>query len=67
MSKNKKPSLELSTIEANAIMVMLETEIESYFDYDFNPVSEWETIHHAAHRLLAYQKFKQWYMETHND
>lgn len=67
MSKNKKPALELSPIEANAIMVMLETEIEACFDYCFNPVSEWETVDIMAYKLLGYQKFKKWYMETHND
>jgi len=57
--------LELSPPEANALMVMLEGEIETLFD-DFDPIADWEFADLYAYKLLAYKKYKEWYLETHN-
>ena len=65
--KIKRP-LDLSPPEANALMVMLESEIETIFTFgDYDPIAEWEHADLYAYKLLAYHKFKQWYMETHDD
>ena len=57
--------LELSSPEANALMVMLESEIETLFD-DFDPIADWEFAHLYAYKLLAYNKYKEWYLGAHN-
>jgi len=57
--------LELSPPEANALMVMIESEIETLFD-DFDPIADWEFADLYAYKLLAYKKYKEWYLETHN-
>ena len=60
--------LELSKEQANAIMVMLDDAIESTFNYDIiNAIDDWKTIHYDAYKLLAYQTFKQWYLESFDD
>ena len=65
--KIKRP-LNLSPLEANALMVMLESEIETVFVYgDYDPINDWEHADLYAYKLLAYHKVKQWYMETHDD
>jgi len=65
MSKDKTVKLELTPTDANALMVMIESEIETTFTYgDIDPISEWEEIHQYAYKLLAYQKFKTWYKEN---
>ena len=67
MSNNKAP-LKLSPLEANAIMIMLDAEMQTIFsDEGIDPVADWELIHFHAYQLLAYQKFKQWYVENYND
>ena len=60
-----KTPLDLSPSEANALMVMLESEIETLFD-DFDPIADWEFAHLYAYKLLAYNKYKEWYLETHD-
>tara|TARA_B100001057_G_scaffold127157_3_gene126148 strand:+ start:7238 stop:7444 length:207 start_codon:yes stop_codon:yes gene_type:complete len=57
--------LELFSPEANALMVMIENEIETVFD-DFDPIADWEFADLYAYKLLAYKKYKEWYLETHN-
>ena len=57
--------LELSPPEANALMVMIENEIEALF-VDFDPIADLEFADLYAYKLLAYKKYKEWYLETHN-
>ena len=65
--KIKRP-LDLSPPEANALMVMLESEIETIFTYgDYDPIAEWEFADLYAYKLLAYKSYKDWYMENHGD
>jgi len=65
--KIKRP-LDLSPPEANALMVMLESEIETIFTYgDYDPIAEWEFADLYAYKLLAYKRYKDWYMENHGD
>lgn len=56
----KNISLDLSPIEANAIMIMLEESLEGHFSY-FGDIREWETFDLDAARLVAYQKFRKVY------
>tara|TARA_B100001287_G_scaffold68070_3_gene55848 strand:- start:294 stop:524 length:231 start_codon:yes stop_codon:yes gene_type:complete len=68
--KIKRP-LDLSPPEANALMVMIESEIETTFDYGYNsygidPIADWEHADLYAYKLLAYKKYKEWYLETHD-
>jgi hypothetical protein len=68
MSKDKTVKLELTRTEANALMVMIEDDMETIFSYGgIDPISEWENIHLYAYKLLAYQKYKTWYMENCDD
>ena len=63
MSKEKIVKLELTPTDANALMVMLESEMETTFTYGgIDPINEWEEIHLYAYKLLAYQKYKTWYL-----
>ena len=65
MSKERIVKLELTPIDANALMVMLESEMETTFTYgDIDPINEWEQIDLYAYKLLAYQKYKTWYQEN---
>jgi hypothetical protein len=65
MSKEKIVKLELTPVDANALMVMLESEMETTFTYgDIDPINEWENIHLYAYKLLAYQTYKAWYQEN---
>lgn len=57
--------LDLSPPEANALMVMIENEIETLFD-DFDPIADWEFADLYAYKLLAYKTYKQWYLENHH-
>lgn len=69
MSRKKKPMIiELSEEQANAIMLMMESDLESIFNYGggIDPVADWETIHYHAYQLLAYQAFKQRYKDTYD-
>ena len=68
MSKKNKTTLELTPMEANALMVMLDSEMETIFTYDgIDPIADWESADLYAYRLLAYKTYKQWYMENHGD
>ena len=61
--KTPKP-LNLTPLEANAILVMLEASLEAWHPH-FDPIADWETLHLDAYRFLAYHTFKTWYVETH--
>ena len=65
MSKDKTVKLELTPTDANALMVMIESEMETIFTYgSIDPINEWEQIDLYAYKLLAYQKYKTWYQYT---
>jgi len=65
MSEEKTVCLELTPMDANALMVMIEADMEATFTYSsIDPINEWEEIHLYAYKLLAYQKFKTWYQEN---
>ena len=68
MTKKKTKALELTPEQANALMVMLESEIETIFTFgDYDPIADWEFADLYAYRLLAYKTYKQWYMDNHHD
>jgi hypothetical protein len=68
MSKKKTTALELSPEQANALMVMLESEVETVFaPSEFDPIADWEFADLYAYKLLAYKTYKDWYMENHFD
>ena len=64
MAKSKTIWLQLTPIEANAIMVMLDGEMENTHDVCGIDLKEWETLDLEAYKLLAFHKFKTWYMEN---
>jgi hypothetical protein len=64
MSKGNTIWLELTRNEANAIMVMLDAEIENTHEVLGINLNEWETLDLEAYKLLAFHKFKTWYMEN---
>ena len=69
MSKKQKSIvIELPQEQANAILVMLESDLESLFHFGggIDPIADWETVHHQAYQLLAYQAFKEKYLETYD-
>ena len=67
MTKKKPKALELTPEQANALMVMLESEIETIFEYGgIDPIADWEHADLNAYKLLAYKKYKEWYLETHD-
>lgn len=51
-------------IEANAIMVMLDSEIESYLQCEYRGLEHWENFDLDAAKLTAYKKFRTWYSEN---
>tara|TARA_R100001086_G_scaffold249218_1_gene188266 strand:+ start:1580 stop:1792 length:213 start_codon:yes stop_codon:yes gene_type:complete len=70
MTKKKTKALELTPEQANALMVMLDSDIETTFNSSYggiDPIADWEFVDGYAYQLLAYQKYKEWYMENHND
>ena len=64
MSKDKTVWLELTPTDAIAMMVMLDSEMETIFDESIDPIADWENADLYAYKLLAYQKFKTWYKEN---
>jgi len=64
MTKDNTLWIQLTRKEANALMVMLDGEMESRFRYEGLDLKEWETLDLEAYRILAYHKFKTWYMEN---
>ena len=67
MSKKNKTTLELTPQEATAMMVMLDSEMETIFDEGIDPIADWENADLYAYRLLAYKTYRQWYMDNHYD
>ncbi len=59
----RKLSIELTPTEANAIMVMLDNEMDYHFS-DGIDLTEWELLDLNAYRMLAFHKFKTWYKEN---
>jgi hypothetical protein len=65
MTKTDTIWLQLTRNEANALMVMLDNEIESCHHYgSVIDLDNWENIDLEAYKLLAFHKFKTWYMEN---
>ena len=64
MIKGNKLWLQLTPTEANAIMVMLDSEMEMVHTHSGIDLKEWETLDLEAYKLLAFRKFKKWYMEN---
>ena len=64
MIKTDKVWLQLTRIEANALMVMLDSEMEARFEFDGIDLKEWEQLDLEAYKLLAFHKYKTWYMEN---
>jgi len=64
MVKQTKLWIELTPTEANALMVMLDSEMETRFRYEGLDLKEWETLDLEAYKILAYHRFKTWYMEN---
>ena len=68
MTNKKTKTLELTPEQANALMVMVENEIETVFTYgDYDPIADWEFADLYAYKLLAYKTYKDWYMENHGE
>ena len=67
MAKEKKIWLQLTPIEANAIMVMLDSEMEMVHVYGGIDLNNWEMLDLEAYKLLAFHKYKTWYWENCND
>ena len=67
MTKKKTKALELAPEQATALMVMIESEIETIFDEGIDPIADWENADLYAYKLLAYKTYKQWYMDNHYD
>ena len=68
MTKKKTKALELAPEQATALMVMIESEIETIFEYGgIDPIADWEFADLYAYKLLAYKRYKDWYMENHGD
>ena len=70
-TQKSKKTLDLSPTEANALMVMIESEMETIFNSSyggggFDPIADWEFADLYAYKLLAYKKYKEWYLETHD-
>ena len=58
----------LTQTEANALMVMLDSEFETmYGTYGCLDLDDWENLDLDAYRIKAYHVFKTWYEETFGD
>jgi len=65
MSKGNTIWLQLTRTEANALMVMLDSEMQTWHDYGCGiDIKEWETLDLEAYKLLAFHKYKTWYWEN---
>ena len=67
MIKGNTLWLQLTRNEANAIMVMLDGEMENTHDVAGIDLNDWENLDLEAYKLLAFHRFKTWYMENCND
>ena len=67
MAKEQTIWLQLTPIQANAIMVMLDSEMEMVHVHGGIDLKEWETLDLEAYKLLAFHKYKTWYEENCNE
>ena len=69
MIKGNTLWLQLTRNEANAIMVMLDGEMENTHDVAGIDLNDWENLDLdlEAYKLLAFHRFKTWYMENCDD
>ena len=67
MAKDKTIWIELTRTEANALMVMLDSEMESRFQFEGVDLKEWEQLDLEAYKILAFHKYKTWYWENCGD
>lgn len=51
----------LTATEANALMVMLESDMEMCFQFDALDLDDWENLDLIAYKIKAFHKFKTWY------
>ena len=64
MTKAKTLWIQLTHVEANALMVMLDSEMESRFQFEGVDLKEWEQLDLEAYKILAFHKYKTWYWEN---
>lgn len=64
MIKTDQVWLPLTLTEANALMVMLDSEMQNRFQFEGLDLKEWEQLDLEAYKLLAFHKFKTWYSEN---
>ena len=64
MVKTDKVWIELTRTEANALMVMLDSEFENMEGLD---IRDWENLDLVAYKILAFHKYKTWYWENCGD
>jgi len=64
MAKTDKVWIELTRTEANALMVMLDSEMENRFQFEGVDLKEWEQLDLEAYKILAFHKYKTWYWEN---
>ena len=64
MTKTDTIWLQLTPTEANALMVMLDSEMDNRFYYGKVDLDNWENLDLEAYKFLAFHKFKTWYMEN---
>jgi len=64
MTKTDTIWLQLTRNEANALMVMLDSEMDNRFYYSSVDLDNWENLDLEAYKFLAFHKFKTWYMEN---
>jgi len=67
MAKTDTIWIQLTRTEANALMVMLDAEMENTHDVAGIDLNEWETLDLEAYKLLAFHKFKTWYWDNFNE
>jgi len=64
MIKTDQVWLPLTLTEANALMIMLDSEMQNRFQFEGLDLKEWEQLDLEAYKLLAFHKFKTWYSEN---
>jgi hypothetical protein len=64
MAKDNTLWIQLTPTEANALMVLLDSEMENSFYYSQIDLKNWETLDLEAYKILAYHKYKTWYEEN---
>jgi hypothetical protein len=64
MAKDKTTWIELTPTDAQALMVMLDSEMENRFKFEGLDLKEWEMLDLEAYKILAFHKYKTWYINT---